>query len=183
MSTVQHYGSVGTAIRAVDVADDCASSSLVHSSDRGGAFTLVSVSPGRFLADPSAARRRVGAGGPALDSDIDYLTSIYGFSSFPMDVESLEIPHVAHASVTANPAGLTLSFARGPRLVAGLRGQVHPEWVQEAAGGSTVLGICVGVDLATEGVDGFFAALDANRAVLGEVRVRWTLSRSLGPRF
>jgi hypothetical protein len=175
--TIQQHKSVAMTDECVDPLDTVLSSCLSYSSERGGAFTLVSVPVGRFTGHGSGTPVRPETPGLVLGSDVEYLTSVYGFSAFPLHLESLEIPTVARASVTASPTALTVSLPGTRPLVACHVRAAHPAWVEEATGGSTVLGICVGVDLAAYGVDGFFAALDADRAVLGEVSTSWTCFR------
>ncbi|GKQ34427.1 hypothetical protein [Streptomyces sp. A012304] len=147
------------------------SARITDAFDPAGASLLLSLPRGLFVAHDREMCRAGASGGPAMRSDLDYLSGVWGFTR-PHGDEMTEISEVPLLSVRVREQGLAVDLAGYPWLFGDLPGAVPPEWFLPGVGSSCLLGICFDVNLAAPDADDqFWTELGDGKAVLGQVNV------------
>ncbi|MFH8802173.1 hypothetical protein ACH4F6_21625 [Streptomyces sp. NPDC017936] len=136
---------------------------------------LLSLPRGLFVAHDREMCRAGACGGPAMESDLDYLSGVWGFTRLHRG-EMAEIAEVPHVSVRLGERGVAVDLAGYPWLLGGRSWDVPEKWAALGSGTSCLLGICFDVNLGEpDAEDRFWSELDSGKAVLGQVDVEMGL--------
>ncbi|MFB0626823.1 hypothetical protein [Streptomyces sp. AB3(2024)] len=133
---------------------------------------LLSLPRGLFVRHDGAMRRLGAHSGPAVESDPEYLSALWGFTRLGHEGDLAEIDEVPLIGIRALARGLSVDLAGCPWLAHPGPLDVPEEWRSAGGQGSCLLGICFELDLcAADADERFLQEASQGRAVLGQVSV------------
>ncbi|MFG2330117.1 hypothetical protein ACGFMM_10870 [Streptomyces sp. NPDC048604] len=139
--------------------------------DTVGPALLISLPHGLFLAHDREMGRVGARVGPALESDAEYLSEVWGFTRILGD-EAAEIVDTPVIGVRPTREGLVLELAGYPWLLVDAQTADPEDWMRMEAESFCLLGVCFGIDLDAPDSDlAFLSELSTGTAALGQVQV------------
>ncbi|WP_055494475.1 hypothetical protein [Streptomyces sp. TP-A0356] len=155
----------------LDVREDEWSARITTALDETDPALLLSLPRGLFQAHDREMRRAGACAGTALDSDTEYLSTVWGFTRADGDGVS-EIAEVPLVTVRVSGNRLAVDVADFPWLIGRAPLALPEEWRRPGDDRWCLLGICFDVDLdASDAEERFLSELAAGDAALGEVNI------------
>lgn len=155
----------------LDVRESDWSAGISDEVDETEPVLLLSLPRGLFLAHEEEMRRSGAARGPAVSSDTEYLSTVWGFTRTDRD-DMTEIADVPLVTVGLSGGRLSVRVAGCPWLFGRAPSGLPRSWRCPSGGVPVLLGICFGVDLGGPGAgDRFLSELADGEAVLGQVDI------------
>ncbi|MFE9098014.1 hypothetical protein [Streptomyces sp. NPDC007264] len=146
------------------------SARLTSDLDQTEPSLLLSLPRGLFLAHDREMRRVGARSGPAVRSDAEYVSEVWGFTRADRD-DVLEISEIPLVRVRLASDRLAVDLADCPWLLGRGPLTLPEEWRQPGTDRWCLLGICFGVDLeAPDAGERFLYELADGGAVLGQVK-------------
>lgn len=169
----RQFNTCGTTTGALvlDVPDDRWSARISCSPGLGETSLLLSLPRGLFVAHDAAMCRLGAYPGPVVESDAEYLSDVWGFTTCSFEGHVQEVGEVSLITVRNDPRGFVVELAGVPWLVRDRPLQAPALPGASAPEPLSLLGICFGVDLdAFDGEERFMGELACGQAVVGQVR-------------
>ncbi|GGN67292.1 hypothetical protein GCM10011579_039690 [Streptomyces albiflavescens] len=139
--------------------------------DPTGATLLLSLPQDLFVSHDREMCQAGAYPDPAVDSDTEYLSSVWGFTRLDRD-DVIEVGDVSLVSLRVTQDGLAVDLAGYPWLLVREPMHIPDEWARTGGEASCLLGICFDLDLeAPDADERFLSELALGKATLGQVNV------------